>query len=107
MSASPARRVSYQPPIPKQEQPSRVALERRRRRRLIVRRRRDLLEDGVAAIVLTIVAITLTAGLGVIALIEVPVVLALVLSYLRDRTRRRSGRERPGRRGARRGRSPS
>ncbi len=98
MSASPARRVPYRPPIPKQEEPSQAALERRRRQRLLARRRRDLLEDAVAAIVLTIVAITLTAGLGVIALIEVPVVLALVVSYVRDRRRRRSGPERRGRR---------
>ena len=98
MSASPARRVHYRPPIPKPEEPSRAALERRRRQRLLARRRRDLLEDCVAAIVLTIVAITLTAGLGVIALMEVPVVLALVVSYVRDRRRRRSGPERRGRR---------
>jgi hypothetical protein len=97
MSASPARRGPCQPPIPKHEQPSRAALERRRRQRLLARRRRDLLEDGVAAIVLTFVAITLTAGLGVIALIELPVVLALVISYVRDRRRRRSGVERRGR----------
>lgn len=89
MSASPARRHAFRPPIPKQEQPSRAALERRRRQRLLARRRRDLLEDSAAAIVLTIVAVTLTAGLGVIALIEVPVVLALVFSYVRDRRRRR------------------
>jgi Flp pilus assembly protein TadB len=98
MSASPARRVHHRPPIPKQEEPSRAALDRRRQQRLLARRRRDLLEDGVAAIVLTIVAITLTAGLGVIALIEVPVVLALVISYMRDRRRRRSWAERRGRR---------
>ena len=98
MSASPARRVHNQPPITKQQEPSRAALERRRQQRLLARRRRDLLEDGVAAIVLTIVAIALTAGLGVIALIEVPVVLALVISYVRDRSRRRSGLERHSRR---------
>jgi Flp pilus assembly protein TadB len=90
MSASPARRIPYQPPTPKPRQQSQSALERRRQRRLLARRRRDLLEDAVAAIVLTIVAVTLTAGLGVIALIEVPVVLALVISYVRDRRRRRS-----------------
>ena len=90
MSASPARRVSYTPPIRKQDEPSRAALRRRRQQRLLARRRRDLLEDCVAAFVLTIVAITLTAGLGVIALIEVPVVLALVISYVRDRRRRRN-----------------
>jgi Flp pilus assembly protein TadB len=92
MPASPARRVPYQPPTAKRQQPSRTALERRRRQRVLARRRRDLLEDGVAAIVLTVVAITLTAGLGVIALIEVPVVLALVISYLRDRRRHRTPR---------------
>lgn len=89
MSASPARRAAYEPPTPKQEHPSQGTLERRRQRRLLARRRRDLLEDSVAALVLTIVAITLTAGLGVIALIELPVVLALVISYVRDRRRRR------------------
>jgi Flp pilus assembly protein TadB len=98
MSASPARRLSYQPPTPEPEQPSRTAQQRRRQQRLVARRRRDLLEDVVAAIVLTIVAITLTAGLGVIALIEVPVVLALVISYVRDRRRRRTPPSQRGRR---------
>ena len=94
MSASPARRAPYQPAIPKQEQPSLGPLAHRRQQRLVARRRRDLLEDSVAGIVLTIVAITLTAGLGVIALIEVPVVLALVISYVRDRRKRRIPLER-------------
>jgi Flp pilus assembly protein TadB len=98
MSASPARRLPDPPPAPEPEQSSRPALQRRRQQRLLARRRRDLLEDVVAAIVLTIVAITLTAGLGVIALIEVPVVLALVISYVRDRRRRRTPNSRRGRR---------
>jgi Flp pilus assembly protein TadB len=101
MSASPARRLPYQPPAPEPEQRSPTAQQRRRQQRLLARRRRDLLEDVVAAIVLTIVAITLTAGLGVIALIEVPVVLALVISYVRDRRRRRAALSRRGRRGRR------
>jgi hypothetical protein len=96
MSASPARRAPDQPPTPEPQRPSRAALQRRRQQRLLARRRRDLLEDVVAAIVLTVVAITLTAGLGVIALIEVPVVLALVISYVLDRRRRRTPIRRRG-----------
>jgi hypothetical protein len=75
--------------------------ERRRRERHWRRRRRDLLEDVVMGLVLMLVALVLTAGLGVIALLEVPVGAAVVGSFVVERTRRR----RYNGRGARRSRA--
>jgi hypothetical protein len=62
------------------------------------RRRRDLLEDAVLAILLMTLAVILTPGLGVIAIIEVPVGLLLIATVLverrRSRIRRSSARRR-------------
>ena len=52
---------------------------------LIRRRRRDLLEDAVVAFVLMIFALILTPGLGVLAIVEVPLALALILTVLAER----------------------
>jgi Na+-translocating ferredoxin:NAD+ oxidoreductase RnfD subunit len=71
--------------------------ERRRREQHLRRRRRDLLEDVAIAILLTIVALIWTAGLGVIALIAVPIAGALIGSFLVERAlrkRRRQGESR-------------
>lgn len=92
MSATPARRIARQPPHSTREPSRQGALERGRRRRHFARRRRDLLEDAVAAFVLTILTITITAGLGVIALFEVPAALLLSVSYVLDRRARRGHR---------------
>lgn len=43
----------------------------------------------MAALVLTILAISITAGLGVIALLEFPLALLLGISYVLDRRARR------------------
>lgn len=56
------------------------------------RRRRDLLEDFAAAILLMTVALVLTAGLGVIALLDIGVAAVLIGSvvverWLRSRSR--------------------
>jgi 4-hydroxybenzoate polyprenyltransferase len=67
----------------------RTRAERRRRERHFARRRRDLLEDMGLAVVFSLILITLTAGLGVIALLELPVSAALVASVLIPRIRRR------------------
>jgi Flp pilus assembly protein TadB len=89
MHATPARRPPYAPQSSARPQPTRSALHRRRRAQHFARRRRDLLEDIAAALLVTLLAITLTAGLGVVVLIELPVALALVSSYLVDRRRHR------------------
>lgn len=68
-----------------------VMLERRRRTQLIRRRRRDLLADTAIAIALTMFALIVTGGLGVLALIEVPVALGLVATVVLERRRRRLG----------------
>lgn len=85
MSATPARRIARPLSPPAEERVRRRALEHRRRQRHFARRRRDLLEDTVAALALTILAISITAGLGVIALFEVPLALLLCISYVLDR----------------------
>lgn len=60
-------------------------IERRRRLTHIRRRRRDLLEDCVLAIVVLVFALIVTPGLGVLALIEVPVALGLIGTVLVER----------------------
>jgi hypothetical protein len=87
MPASPARRTIQATPARTRRNPAAADLDRRRRSQHFARRRRDLLEDAVAAFLITLLAITLTAGLGVIALIEIPVSLALVGSHLLGRLR--------------------
>ena len=71
-------------------------LERRRRVLHLRRRRRDLLEDSVAALVLMIFAIIITPGLGMLAILEVPVALVLVGTVVAERRIRRRRAE-PGR----------
>lgn len=81
---APARRRSPQSP---QQRQARVAASRRMR--LIRRRRLDLLQDSVLALVLAIFVLSVTAGLGVVALLAVPVALILVGSLVVERRRRR------------------
>lgn len=72
-----------------------MRIERRRRVMHLRRRRRDLLEDSVAAIVLMSLALILTPGLGMLAIVEVPVALLLIATVLaerRVRKRRAAGR---------------
>lgn len=75
-------------------------LERRRRELHLRRLRRDLLEDFGIAIVLMILVLVITAGLGVVALLEIPVAGAVVASYVLERRRRvkRRARRADGRR---------
>ena len=96
MPATPARRPPHAPQFSPRHQPSVTALERRRRSQHFARLRRDVLEDTGAALLVTLLTITFTSGLGVIALIELPLALALIVSYLLERrTHRRRGRPRP------------
>ncbi|HWF51500.1 MAG TPA: hypothetical protein VG294_12745 [Solirubrobacteraceae bacterium] len=74
------------PPQVWAEEAERAArLERRRRVMHFRRRRRDLLEDCVAGLVLMIFAIVLTPGLGMLALLEIPVGLAVIGSVVAER----------------------
>ena len=62
---------------------------RRRRQRHLRLLRRDLLGDVVAAVVLTILMLSVTAGLGALALAEIPVAGAVIGSFILERRTRR------------------
>lgn len=62
--------------------------ERRRRERHWRRLRRDLLEDVLAGLVLMILTLVVTAGLGVVALLEIPAGAAVIGSFVVERSRR-------------------
>ncbi|MDQ6807667.1 MAG: hypothetical protein M3065_22575 [Actinomycetota bacterium] len=82
------------PPRAWEEEAQRAArIERRRRVVHFRRRRRDLLEDCGAALVLMIFAIILTPGLGMLALLEIPVALAVIGSVIAERRFRKRRRE--------------
>jgi hypothetical protein len=92
MGGQPARRSAprYAPPQPGHRPSSSPAAraartERRRRQRHIRQLRRDMLVDVSLAILLTVAAISVTAGLGVIAIIELPVACAVIGSFLVER----------------------
>jgi hypothetical protein len=102
MPAQPARRPDPQRSSASRDRPRRAspaALERRRRERHLRRRRRDLLEDLAAALVLTTVALVFTAGLGVIALLDIALAGVLTCCFVLERwlrfRRRGSGRVSP------------
>lgn len=102
MSASPARRAPAAPYAVDRSAVARRA-ERRRRERHFRRRRRDLLEDATAALVVAILLLTVTSGLGVLALLEIPLAAILIgSSVLERRARRRRSLHGPSR-----SRSPS
>lgn len=109
MSTAPGRRVAH-PELPQRLRPTtegpapgdaaRHRAERRRRERHFRRRRRDLLEDAGMALAVMVALLSMTAGLGIVALIEVPLITVVVGSLFAERVvaRRRSGaRERPRR----------
>jgi hypothetical protein len=75
------------------------AAERRRRERHFRHRRRDLLQDTGVALAITILLIAATAGLGVLALLMIPLAGGLIGSSVGGRVRRR--RRRSGGPGAR------
>lgn len=66
--------------------------QRRRREQRFRQRRRDLLVDAVVGFVLAITALILASGLGVIAIVSIPVLLALAgTAVLERRARKRRG----------------
>jgi hypothetical protein len=76
--------------------------QRRRRERHFRLRRRDLLFDTIAGAALSVLLISLTAGLGVLALIVVPAGAILLATRLAGR----SGHRRPPHRRPPHGRPP-
>jgi hypothetical protein len=80
-------------PAPSSSRPSGVPpTERRRRERHYRLRRRDLLEDVGAGLLVTVLLLMLTAGLGVLALLDVALVALLVASGVVERRGRRQVR---------------
>jgi hypothetical protein len=75
------------------------ALERRRRERHYRLRRRDLLQDTVIAVLLAVVMLTSTAGLGVVAILLFATGAALIAMSVAERTIRRRARIRARGRG--------
>jgi hypothetical protein len=80
-------------PAPHRPAPSRppavLATERRRRERHYRLRRRDLLEDVGAGLLVTVLLLMLTAGLGVLALLDLALLCLLVASGVVERRRER------------------
>jgi Flp pilus assembly protein TadB len=76
------------PPPRRQE---RVSAERRRRARHYAARRRDLTIDVALGLFVAVVLLSLTAGLGVLALVLVPLAIVLVVTGVLDRRRARGG----------------
>lgn len=88
-----AARVRPAPDRPAPSRPPGVpATERRRRERHYRLRRRDLLQDLGAGLLLTALLLLLTAGLGVLALLDLALLGLLAGSGLVDRRRRRGAR---------------
>ena len=97
MLPAPAQERRARPPEP---EPARAGRDARRRRvQLIRRRRRDLLEDIGLAMVLAIFVLSVTAGLGIVAILEVPAIGLLLGSVIVERRRRqrRADRRMPAR----------
>jgi hypothetical protein len=73
--------------------------DRLRRMQLIRRRRRDLLEDTALAAVLALFLLIVTAGLGVVAILEIPALILIGGSLVAERIiRRRRAQEAAARR---------
>ncbi len=74
--------------------PDRAAADRRRRARHYQLRRRDLVEDLAAGLLLAIMLFVVTAGLGIVALLEFPLVAMLLAPSVIARRRRGRSRAR-------------
>jgi hypothetical protein len=87
------------PAAPSPRRPASATAERRRRARHYRLRRRDLVGDLAAGLVVAILLVAVTAGLGVLALLDLALVGGLVVSGIIGRRRRRgTGGPRAGRR---------
>jgi Flp pilus assembly protein TadB len=96
VNSASARRPAAGEPLPRslvaRPSPSRRSNELRRRRRHLQQLRRDLLVDAGLALILTVLVLSATAGLGVVALLEVPLGAGVLLSFLLERRARRRSR---------------
>jgi predicted lipid-binding transport protein (Tim44 family) len=104
VNTSRARRADHYPsaaPAPPRPSPARRAsaapatLDRRRRERHFARRRRDLLEDLVLGVAFAVMILSVTAGLGVVALIELGTGLGVAAWAAIRRVRRWRARRQP------------
>ncbi|MBV9465305.1 MAG: hypothetical protein JO206_08985 [Solirubrobacterales bacterium] len=77
-------------------------ITRRRRQQHLRRLRRDFLTDAAVAVVLAIIALTMSAGLGVVAMLEVPVAGLVLATVITERRVRRKRKPAPRRRAQRR-----
>ncbi len=66
--------------------------DRRRREQRYLERRRDLRTDALAGLAIALVALIVAPGLGVVALISIPVAMALVATVVAERRLRRRRR---------------
>jgi hypothetical protein len=101
VAAAPARRPvdwAREPPGPRATRDRAARNERIRRERHLRRRRRDLLVDTAVALVVTVLTLSLTAGLGVVALLQIPVAGAIAGSFLLERSLRKRRASPPPRR---------
>ena len=90
MPTRPAPRPVHAPAAPpREERRSSARMEQRRRRRHLQQLRRDFAADVIAAFVLTIFLLVMTAGLGVVALLELLAATGLIASVVIERRRRR------------------
>lgn len=92
VSPEPLPRWLGEPPRQGRRSSERRSSESRKRRRQLQQLRRDLLVDGGLALVLTVLVLSATAGLGVVALLEVPIAGAVLLSFALERRARRRAR---------------
>lgn len=74
---------------PPRRRPRPASPERARRLRHLRALRRDLLVDVAAAFALMVFVVIATAGLGVVLLLEIPVGVLVVASFVIERRRRR------------------
>jgi hypothetical protein len=84
----PVRRADRPTRSPRRLSPA--AAERRRRQQHFRLRRRDLLVDAVLGLVLAILLLSETAGLGILAVLLLPATLVLLATGFARRRRRRS-----------------
>jgi hypothetical protein len=98
--------ADHVPGRPAPDRPRARTAEARRRERHFRRRRRDLLADAALGLLLAIVLLSATAGLGVLLLLVMPLAAGLVaLSIVERRLARRRGGRGSGRMSVRRERS--
>jgi len=103
MRLNPAHRITGQPgtadPTPSRRNPAGrdprdsdndMARQRRRRRRQLIERRRTLRTDVIIGFALAVTGLILAPGLGIVALMSIPVAIVLVTTAIVEQRRRRA-----------------